>query len=579
MSMRKIGLIVYICILCVSIMMMSPLVYASNTSSIAIHMEAYDNDGNLLPDGDVALTLRLLSNSQGLIYEEVQDVSIVHGFIATAMGRGNVSDDQVFMNFGHSIFQLPDDYYVELYIQEYDITRQMDIMSVPLASHAYYAENVANQSIDSVHIVDHALKKNHFSPDTIDDLFIHYLDGREFVYADQIQGLYARPETAGQIGVKNNFHYSGANRVAHVLMDLDAAIKTRDDRISKIDDDRLSADQTIDAQIGHIESNITTVEQGLSLHADQLLQETNLRSQEDQRLLGQLSQETALRSQEDLQLNHRLSAMVDQNGVDHNNLRQDMQLQGQGLSGDIDMLNQQLISGLSSQQENINQLSVSTDNHVSTLNQTVEHTRNALQGNIDNLSSTISQEISQVNDDLDTKVGYDALGNVTTSRNLNVDGFLYVDKNLTADATVQARLLRADRVDTESINLHGNGVLPQENPPAGGGIYPNSIIFAWGHVNRSGHLISGFNVKSVNYELDLSIHRFIYKVEFLRAATSADSYAAIVTYNMPSDDFATHYRAYGSNVYYRSRSMIKILNQEATSTGTIGAFDFIIVGY
>lgn len=199
---------------------------------LSFQSSLYDEGGNPIQDGANDIHFRIIDDAGSLLYEEYQNIDVIRGAVSVLIGNGLTVDGAPTGGIPEGIFDSGGPKYLDLNVGDGPPMGPMEIASVPYAIISSLSNGVSEGAVDSKAIADGGIQYEDLSDDLIDKLSNEMTGGREIVFKDELESMYRGPGSAAKIGVHQGLNYSGANDLQGVIVDMDQAIRHREERIA-----------------------------------------------------------------------------------------------------------------------------------------------------------------------------------------------------------------------------------------------------------------------------------------------------------------------------------------------------------
>lgn len=254
-----------------------------------------DEGGNPLPDGISNLKFQISDSAGSVLYEETQDVEITKGQVSVIIGNGlNPASGAPAGGIPSDILDPTDTHYLQVEVGGQKPYDRLEIVAQPYSLWADTALGLAEGSLTGEMVGEKVIEKKHLSDELMDDLKTEFADMMATNALSQdsfkeFKTVVQASSGASQIGVVNNFVYSGSKTVQGVLSDFDKAIKKRQEEVDFVRKDN-------DSKITSEATTRKNSDDGLQAN---ISNEAVTRSQQDGALQANISSEAVTRSQQD----------------------------------------------------------------------------------------------------------------------------------------------------------------------------------------------------------------------------------------------------------------------------------------
>lgn len=282
---------------------------------LAFQSSLYDEGGNPIQDGASDIHLRIIDDAGNVLYEEYQNVDVIRGAVSVLIGNGLTIDGAPTGGVPGGIFDSNEARYLDLKIGDDAPIGPMEIASVPYAIISSVADGVSEGAIDSKAIADGGIQYEDLSDDLIDKLSSEMTGGREIVFKDEIESMYRGPGSAAKIGVHQGLNYSGANDLQGVIVDMDQAIRHREERIAAEAEARASDVANLESGIAAEAASRQQADAGETSARQQAdASESSARQSADSNLQGGIDGEISNRQGADVGLQAAIDGKVSKGG-------------------------------------------------------------------------------------------------------------------------------------------------------------------------------------------------------------------------------------------------------------------------
>lgn len=287
------------------LLMLPSAIWAKEVPNVLSFQSAfYDEGGNPIQDGANDIHFQITDDAGSLLYEEYQNIDVIRGAVSVLIGNGLTIDGAPTGGVPEGIFDSNDARYLDLKIGDGPPMGPMEIASVPYAIISSLSNGVSEGAVDSKAIADGGIQYEDLSDDLIDKLSNEMTGGREIVFKDELESMYRGPGSAAKIGVHQGLNYSGSNDLQGVIVDMDQAIRHREERIVAEAEARIS--------------DVANLQSGITAEADSRQQadagEASARQSSDSNLQGNIDGEISNRQGADAGLQAAIDNKVSKGG-------------------------------------------------------------------------------------------------------------------------------------------------------------------------------------------------------------------------------------------------------------------------
>lgn len=227
----------------------------------------YDDGGNMLPNGPIDVTFRILDGNSNVVYAERQTLDVRNGEITALVGNGDLlTTNQPSPGLPFEVFLPNSGMQMEVEVAGFSKQGPYQLTTQPFSAYSQNAISVMDNGVKSNSIEKGAIKYEHFSQQAKDELINEITGGRginQLVYQDDMATIYRNENAASVIGVAvGTLHSSGKTDVQGVLQDFDKVLVARRNDIVEEYRQRTTADAAFQAADVSLNTRVTNIEQG-----------------------------------------------------------------------------------------------------------------------------------------------------------------------------------------------------------------------------------------------------------------------------------------------------------------------------